>query len=93
MVTLPTGMLQEPPAKRLPKGSWPILRMAVLDGEFARGDAADITGCATRQARTVLNDLINQGYLISETVRSQVRLGFPVSVVDRWFPRLYGGGQ
>jgi Fic family protein len=84
---------EETAAKRLPKGSWPILRMAVLDGEFARGDAAEITGYATRQARTVLNDLINQGYLISETTRSPVRLGFPVSVVDRWFPRLYGGGQ
>ena len=84
---------EETAAKRLRKGSWPILRMAVLDGEFARGDAADFTGYATRQARTVLNDLINQGYLISETTRSPVRLGFPASVVDRWFPRLYGGGQ
>lgn len=55
---------EETAAKRLPKGSWPILRMAVLDDEFGRGAAADITGYATRQARTVLNDLINQGYLI-----------------------------
>ena len=80
-------------AKQLPKGSWPILRMAVLDGEFARGRGADITGYATRQARTVLNDLINQGYLISETTRSPVRLGFPASVVDRWFcPGFMGEG-
>ncbi|WP_371420649.1 hypothetical protein [Tardiphaga sp.] len=34
--------------KRLQKGSWQILRMAVLDGEFARGDAVDFTGYATR---------------------------------------------
>ncbi len=80
---------EETAAKRLPKGAWPILRMAVLDGEFARGAAADITGYATRQARTVLNELIARGYLISPTSRSTVKLGFPAAVVDRWFPRLY----
>ena len=79
--------------KAATKGLMAHLAMAVLDGEFARGDAADITGYASRQARTVLNGLINQGYPISETSRSPVRLGFPASVVDRWFPRLYGGGQ
>jgi Fic family protein len=80
---------EEVRAKRLPKGSWPLLREAVLAGEFARGKAPSLTGYEVRQARTVLNTLIDAGYLVSPTTRSPVRLGFPIKVVERWFPRLY----
>jgi Fic family protein len=76
-------------AKRIPRGSWPLLREAVLAGEFPRGRAPELTGYEERQARTVLNTLIDAGYLVSETTRSNVRLGLPIKVVDRWFPRLY----
>jgi Fic family protein len=80
---------EEVRARRLPKGSWPLLREAVIAGEFSRGKAAELTGYETRQARTVLNTLINAGYLISATSRSLVRLGLPIAIVDRWFPRLF----
>jgi Fic family protein len=80
---------EETRAKRLPKGSWPLLREAVMAGEYARGNAPALTGYEERQARTVLNTLIDKGYLTSPTRRSPVKLGFPTSVVDRWFPRLY----
>lgn len=80
---------EEVRAKRLPKGSWPLLREAVLAGEFERGKAPSLTGYEVRQARTVLNTLIDAGYLVSPTTRSPVRLGFPIKVVERWFPRLY----
>lgn len=80
---------EETRAGRLPKGSWPLLREAVLAGTFARGKAPEITGYQERQARTVLNTLIDRGLLVSPTSRSDVRLGLPLSVVDRWFPRLY----
>lgn len=76
-------------ARRIPRGSWPLLREAVLAGEFPRGRAPELTGYEERQARTVLNNLIDAGYLASETTRSNVRLGLPIKVVDRWFPRLY----
>lgn len=76
-------------AKRLPKGSWPLLREAVMAGEFARGRAAVITGYQERQAGTVLNALIKRGLLVSPTSRSKVRLGFPPNIVERWLPRLY----
>ena len=82
---------EETRAGRLPKGSWPLLREAALAGEFARGRAPDLTGYQERQARTVLNKLIEKGLLVSPTTRSTVRLGFPLAVVDRWFPRLYPG--
>jgi Fic family protein len=80
---------EETRAKRIPKGSWPLLREAVIAGEFSRGKAAELTGYETRQARTVLNTLIDLRYLASPTPKSPVRLGFPADVVDRWFPRLY----
>jgi Fic family protein len=80
---------EETRAKRVLKGSWPLLREAVIAGEFSRGKAAELTGYETRQARTVLNKLIDLGYLASPSPKSPVRLGFPAEVVDRWFPRLY----
>jgi hypothetical protein len=82
---------EETRANRLPKGTWPLLREAVMAGKFERGKAPQITGYQERQARTVLNKLIDAGLLVSPTSRSEVRLGFPTSVVDRWFPRLYPG--
>jgi Fic family protein len=82
---------EETRADRLPKGSWALLREALLCGEFARGKAPELTGYQERQARTVLNTLIAKGFLVSPTSRSAVRLGFPLAVVDRWFPRLYTG--
>ncbi|WP_047307418.1 Fic family protein [Rhodopseudomonas palustris] len=82
---------EETRAGRLLKGSWPLLREALLCGEFARGKAPELTGYQERQARTVLNTLIEKGFLVSPTSRSAVRLGFPLAVIDRWFPRLYVG--
>jgi Fic family protein len=80
---------EETRAERLPKGSWPLLREVVLTGRFERGKAPELTGYQERQARTVLNTLIKDGFLVSPTTRSDVRLGLPLAIVDRWFPRLY----
>lgn len=82
---------EEERAGRLPKGSWPLLREAVLSGEFARGQAAALTGYQDRQARTVLSKLLAMGLLVSGTDKGPVRLGLPMTVVERWFPRLYPG--
>lgn len=80
---------EEVSMKRLPKGSWPLLREAVLGGEFARGAAPALTGYQERQAGHVLNTLINMRLLVSPTSRAKVRLGFPPDILDRWLPRLY----
>ncbi|MCC6914971.1 MAG: Fic family protein [Rhodospirillaceae bacterium] len=80
---------EEVHAHRLFKGSWSLVREAVMAGEYARGKAPEITGYEERQARKVLNRLIEKGILVSPTSRSAVSLGFPMEVVDRWFPRLY----
>ena len=67
---------EETRAGRLPRGSWPLLREAVLVGEFSRGKAPDLTGYRERQARTVLNTLIEKGFLVSPTSRSPYGWGF-----------------
>ena len=82
---------EETRARRLLKGSWPLLREAVLAGEFSRGRAGDLTGYEERQARTVLSKLLSLGLLVADGERGPVRLGFPIGVVERWFPRLYPG--
>lgn len=76
-------------ARRLLKGSWPLLREAVQAGEYPRGRAVELTGYEERQARTVLSKLLGLGLLVSDTERGPVRLGFPIGVVERWCPRLY----
>lgn len=83
---------EEMRARRLPRGSWQLLREAVIAGAFQRGQAGPITGYEERQARSVLKALLEGGFLVSPTARSPVRLGFPATVVERWLPKLYPPG-
>lgn len=80
---------EEVQMQRLPKGSWPLLREAILTGEFARSQAQALTGYQERQARTVLSSLLDCGVLTSPSSKGKVRLGFPVDIIERWLPRLY----
>lgn len=79
--------------KRLPKGSYSLLREALLVGEFERGRAEEITGYKERMARDVLAELLKKGLLVADGPRAPVRLGFPLDVVERWFPLLYPATQ
>ena len=66
-----------------------LLERAVLEGEFARGRASDITGYKEAQASKVLNQLVKKGLLVSNSPKSPVRLGIPYEVLESWFPQLY----
>ena len=79
----------EQAAGRLPSRSMSLLREALLMGEFTRGRASEITGYQERRSRQILATLLREGLLISKGPRAPVRLGFPLDVVERWFPRLY----
>lgn len=81
-------------AGRLPKGAYPVLREALLTGELSRGDAGRLTGYQERKGREVVSALLAKGLLAATTQshKSAVRLGFPIDVVERWFPRLYPVG-
>lgn len=81
-------------AGRLPKGAFPILREALLTGTLSRGDAGRLTGFQERKGREIVATLLAKGLLVATTKshKSAVRLGFPIDVVERWFPRLYPAG-
>jgi hypothetical protein len=76
-------------AGSLLKGSFLILREALLAGEVQRGRAGEITSYGERMARMVVSELLKKGYLKSETTRAPLILSFPIDAVERWFPRLY----
>lgn len=79
----------ETAAGRLPKGSYYLLREALLSGEVERGRAPELTRYKERMARHVVSELLKKGLLVSEGHKDTLRLGFPLAVVERWFPRLY----
>jgi len=76
-------------AKRLPPRSMSLLREAFIAGELERGRAPEITGYQERRGREILSKLLSKGLLVSQGPRAPVRLGFPLDVVERWFPQLY----
>jgi Fic family protein len=76
-------------AKRLPKGSFEMLREAFYRGSIQRGQAREITGYEERRARETLSTLLDRGLLVTRGPRAPVSLGFPPEVLDRWLPNLY----
>ncbi|ESX66630.1 filamentation protein [Mesorhizobium sp. LSHC414A00] len=80
---------EEVRAKRLPRGSFVVLREAALNGEVERGRVPSLTGYEERAARIISSALIDRGMLTSSSSRAPLRLGFPANIAERWFPRLY----
>lgn len=66
-----------------------LLEEALFRGQFERGEAARITGLPERTARRVLNDVVTEGLLASETPKGPVSLHFPTASLETLFPRLY----
>jgi len=83
---------EEVAAKRLPKGSFEMLREAFYRGSIQRADAKSITGYEERRARETLSTLLVRGLLVATGPRAAVSLGFPTAVLDRWLPDLYPMG-
>ena len=66
-----------------------LLREALRRGEFSRGEAGRITNRRERTARDILKSLTDARLLVSDTEKGPVRLGFPVNVLEYYFPLLY----
>jgi Fic family protein len=66
-----------------------LLDEALMRGEFERGEIARITGLPERTARRVLNDVIEERLLASETAKGAVLLRFPAEAVEILFPKLF----
>lgn len=75
--------------KRLQRGSFAVLREAVLAGEVERGKIPTLTNYEERGARNVTAALVERGILTASSHRAPLRLAFPADVAERWFPNLY----
>jgi Fic family protein len=82
---------EEVSARRLPNGSFQMLREAFYHGEVPRGRAPEITGYEERRARETLSVLLEKGLLVSKSLRGPVSISFPHNVLERWLPTLYPG--
>lgn len=80
---------EEVRAKRLQRGSFQVLREAVLAGEVERSKIPMLTGYEERGARNVTSALADRGMLTATSHRAPLRLAFPSDVAERWFPGLY----
>ena len=80
---------EEVRAKRLLRGSFAVVREAVMSGEVERSKIPALTGYEERGARNVTAGLVDRGMLTAATHRAPLRLAFPADVAERWFPNLY----
>jgi Fic family protein len=74
---------------RLQPKSGKVLEAILYRGELPRGEAAVIVGTGDRQARRVVSTLLEQGVLVSESMRAPLRLAFPATLASRWMPGLF----
>lgn len=79
----------EESAERLPKRSFTVLREALLAGYLERGRVPGLIDTSERTARRVISALLEKRLLVSGSHKAPLRLGFPIDVVERWFPKLY----
>lgn len=66
-----------------------LLFEALREGEYARGEAARLTGFGETVARELLQTALDQELLLSDGPRSPVYLGFPHKVCEDYFPKLF----
>jgi Fic family protein len=78
-------------AKRLLPGSERVVAQVFRSGELDRGRAAAASGYQERQGRKVLQRLLAAGLLVSDTPKGAVRVGFPSTLLERYFPKLFLG--
>lgn len=75
--------------KKLPRGSFELLRELILSGSVPRSKVPTITGYQERHSRTITASLIEMGLVRSASSRADLSLEIPHEVVEAWFPKLY----
>lgn len=62
-------------------------------GAMERGAAGVVLGVSPRTARSTVSELVETGFLKSETPKSALRIAFPVDYRERLFPNLFTDGD
>lgn len=66
-----------------------MLQEVLIHGSSPRGDVIKASGLRERTGRTLLGQLLEEGLLVSDTPKGEVRLGFPIHAAGWFFPDLY----
>lgn len=66
---------------------------AFSNGDIERMEASRITGLPERTARDVLSTLVLEGFLVSDSPRGKIRVGFPMHALGSLLPNLYPAGD
>lgn len=66
-----------------------ILRTVATGGEMARGEAFRLAGIHPRTGSKLLQTLLEEGLVVSDSPKGPIRLGFPTHAAGYWFPDLY----
>jgi Fic family protein len=66
-----------------------MLQEVLIHGTSTRGDVIHASGLKERTGRNLLGKLLEEGLLVSDTPKGEVRLGFPIHAAGWFFPDLY----
>lgn len=69
--------------------SFLLIRQLWLEGEIPKNRVPQIVGYKERRSRTLQKRLMEQGLITSDSVRSPLRLNFPIEAAERYFPTLF----
>lgn len=85
-----SGMITGPSeGRKLRIESARMLQEILVKGKAARGSLIAASGLKERTGRSLLGQLIDEGLLVSDTPKGDVRLGFPIHAAGWFFPDLY----
>ncbi|MEN8262272.1 MAG: Fic family protein [Nitrospirota bacterium] len=85
------GMVPGPSGRKQPlrPEASGMLQEVLIHGTSTRGDVIHASGFKERTGRNLLGMLLEEGLLVSDTPKGEVRLGFPIHAAGWFFPELY----
>ncbi len=85
------GMIPGPSGKKQPLRTEAsrMLQEVLVHGVASRGNVQLASGLKERTGRTLLGMLLEEGLLVSDSPKGEVRLGFPIHAAGWFFPELF----
>ena len=85
------GMIPGPSGEKQPLRPEAVgmLQEVLIHGDSTRGNVIQASGLKERTGRNLLGQLLEEGLLVSDTPKGEVRLGFPIHAAGWFFPDLY----
>lgn len=85
------GMVPGPSGEKQPLRSEAsrMLQEVLVHGVSTRGEIIQASGLKERTGRNLLGLLLEEGLLVSDTPKGEVKLGFPIHAAGWFFPELY----